>query len=492
PRTELLRTLHTLKGNAGMLGLSAIRDFVHTLETVFKVDPSSWAEPVVERLFEGVAALRTAVESAGDEGQEAAFRELAAARHQLERADAPGAEERLAVSAEPGGVQATDDRIRVPFRKLDALLGEVGELIGDAESLRHLAGDSGDTNLRDLADSLTKRADVLRESVLSLRLVPIGRILGRFHGLVRRLAREQGKEARLVLEGESTEIDKATADALSEPLLHLVRNAIDHGLSPPDEREAAGRSAHGTIRIVASHDGDRVRIAVEDDGVGVSLDGVRDRAEELGVVEDAGGLSESETLALIFRPGFSTRTAVSTVSGRGVGLDVVRRSVRELRGDLRVERLSRGTRFVLMLPLTVVIVPSLVFEAAGEMMALPASSVDRTFRVREVERVGATEVVRDGERLLPVADPDRLFHWEPAPRGDFGVLVRYADRGAVLTADRLIDQRELVVKRMSLYGRRPPAITGGSVLPGGRVILVLDPGELIELIDDPERGGRRG
>ena len=498
PRSAILRTLHTLKGNAGMLGLSAIRDFVHVVENVLKVG-EHWSSAVVERLFDGAAALRAAVEEVGGDGQEAAFRELTGARHRLEEAEdgavPEAAEARRSNEQDSAGPAQVEggDRLRVPFTKLDALLNDVGELLGEADALeravrardgarsggRRRSADAVD--LREPAEQIRRRAHALRESVMSLRLVPISRVLGRFHALVRRLARDQGKEARLVVEGEATEVDKTTADALAEPLLHLVRNAIDHGIRPPDEREAAGKPRHGTIRVVAAQEGDRVRIVVEDDGVGLDLEAILTRAAEAGLAEEDEDVSEEEVVDVIFRPGFSTRSDVSTVSGQGVGLDVVRRSIRELRGDLAVERAEGGgTRFVMRLPLTVVIVPSLVFEAVGETMALPSAYVSRTIRLDRVERVGPTEVVRDDDGdVLPVADPHSLFGWGESPRGSFGVVLRHGGRRAILTADRLLDQRDLVVKGLPSYGRRPTGVSGASVLPGGRVILLLDPAEVI-------------
>jgi two-component system, chemotaxis family, sensor kinase CheA len=284
-----------------------------------------------------------------------------------------------------------------------------------------------------------------------------------------------------VLEGESTEVDKSTADALAEPVLHLVRNAIDHGIETPEVRERAGKPRHGTLRIAAEQDGDRVRIVVEDDGAGLELAAIRSRARARGL-SDADSLSDDEAAALIFRAGLSTRTDVSTVSGRGVGLDVVRRSVSALRGELRVERPARGgTRFVMRLPLTVAIVPSLVFEAGGETLAVPATAVARTFALDRIERVGAVEVVPVGERLIPLSDADRLFGWPMTARGRFGVMLRHGGGTAVVAARRLVDQRDLVVKALPSYGERSPGISGASVLPGGGVILVLDPAEVIEM-----------
>jgi len=490
-RGELLRSLHTLKGNAGMLGLAAIRDFVHAVETVLKAEDLPAAGIAVDRLFDGATALRRAVEAAGGPEEGVAFQDLATSRRRLEAmggGTVGGARETVvaddvAVSAPT----ADDERLRVPFAKLDALLNDVGELLGEAESLAGALARSPTGSAREHAIGVHRRAERLRDAVMDLRLVPLGRVLGRFHGLVRRLAREQGKEGRLIVRGESTEVDKSTADALAEPLLHLVRNAVDHGIEPPDVRESAGKPRHGTVRVTASQEGDRVRIQVEDDGAGLDLKAIRARARSAGLGSDTAALSDGETADLILRSGFTTRSDVSTVSGRGVGLDVVHRRVRALRGELKVTRLAgSGTRFTMVLPLTVAIVPSLLFETAGETMAVPATAVIRTLLLDRVERVGATEVVRDGDRLLPLADPHDLFDWPSARRGAFGVMVRHGREAVVVTASRLLDQRDLVIKAMPGYGPRPPGVSGASVLPGGRVILLLDPADVIELT-----GGRR-
>jgi two-component system, chemotaxis family, sensor kinase CheA len=482
---SLLRGLHTLKGNAGMLGLSAIRDFVHVVETALKVGPQGWSAGTLEQLFEGAALLRRGVEVAGSSGEDAALRALTTLRRRLEDQEegAPegGLEDRFPGTPDGGSPGVGDERLRVPFAKLDELLNEVGELLGEAESLVLAVDGAPRSVAREQAEAVRRRSDRLREAALSLRLVPLSRTLGRFHGLVRRLAREQGKEARLVVEGESTEVDKSTADALAEPMLHLVRNAIDHGIEAPEVREGVGKPRHGTLRIAAEQDGDRVRIVVEDDGAGLDLAAIRSRARARGL-SGADSLADDEAAALIFRAGLSTRTDVSTVSGRGVGLDVVRRSVSALRGELRVERPARGgTRFVLRLPLTVAIVPSLVFEAGGETLAVPATAVARTFALDRIERVGAVEVVPVGERLVPLSDADRLFGWPMTARGRFGVMLRHGGGTAVMTARRLVDQRDLVVKALPSYGERSPGISGASVLPGGGVILVLDAAEVIEM-----------
>jgi two-component system, chemotaxis family, sensor kinase CheA len=506
---DLLRSLHTLKGNAGMLGLGGIRDFVHVLENVLKGDLAAVSEVLVERLFEGAAVLRRAVESAGLAEEGEAFRELSSARHRLEEMAAglvaapavggagvwgviggQGGAEAGGEGGEPAGPEVAEERLRVPFAKLDALLNAVGELTAEADALVAAVSTGSRRSARERAELVRRRTDRLRDAVMSLRLVPLGRVLGRFHGLVRRLAQEQGKEARLVLEGEATEVDKSTADALATPLLHLVRNAIDHGIGLPAEREAEGKPGFGTLRISAQHVGEGVRIEVADDGRGLDLERIRDRARAAGLVTGREHVTDEEALELIFRAGFSTRTDVSTVSGRGVGLDVVRRSVRDLRGRLAVEGVEGGgTRFILILPLTVAIVPSLVFEAAGQLLALPASAVARTLRLDRVPGPGAVEVVREGESLLPVVDVGGLFGWAEDRDAGFGILLRQGRDGAALAVDRLLDQRDLVVKAMPRYGRPAIAVTGAAVVPGSRVVLVLDPVAILELSQRRKENG---
>jgi two-component system, chemotaxis family, sensor kinase CheA len=493
-RNDLLRDLHTLKGNAGMLGLAPIRDFVHVLETVLKALDRTGASSSMDRLFEGASALRGAVEAAGSEGESAAFRELASVRHRLEELDleaaqvgGAGRETGEAVVAPP-----VDDRIRVPFSALDTLLSEVGELMGEADALMEAVTGASRSEAVDRASAVKRRTDRLRETAMTLRLIPLGRVFTRFHGLVRRLAREQGKEARLVVVGESTEVDKSTADALAEPLLHLIRNAIDHGIEAPERRESEGKPAYGTVRLTAKQEGDRVRIEVEDDGAGMDVAAIRSRARAAGLIqEDGESLSEAELLDLVFQPGLSTRAEVSAVSGRGVGLDVVRKRVRTLRGEVVAERVDAGgTRLVLTLPLTVASVPSVVFEVGGETMAVPAAAVDRTLSLDRIEQVGSAEMIRDGDRLLPLADLHRLFRWPSTERGGFGLQIRAGRSGAVLSVHRLLEQRDLVVKAIPPYGVRPAGVSGASVVPGGRVILVLDPVEVIDLIgaSHQERG----
>ncbi|HEV2149281.1 MAG TPA: ATP-binding protein, partial [Longimicrobiaceae bacterium] len=345
--------------------------------------------------------------------------------------------------------------------------------------------------LLDRVEALAAAADASVRTATDLRMVPAGRVLARFPALVRDLAREQGKQVHVVLEGEDTQLDKSTADALAEPLLHLVRNAVDHGIETPAEREAAGKPPQATLALRAAQEGDRVRIEVEDDGRGLDRARIAARAREEGIVP-AGGEDGEGVEELIFRPGFSTRRTASTTSGRGIGLDAVRGAVSRLRGSVEVEAGEEGgTRFVLRLPLTVALVPALFFEAAGERLAVPSADVEESLRGAEVERVGAAEVVRIRGETLPLARPGRIFGWDDGdgapPR--FLVVVRSGTRAVALAADRLLEQRPATVRALPGALGSPRGVSGATVAPDGRVVLVVDAAAMVELNVDLYRGG---
>ncbi|HLL48056.1 MAG TPA: Hpt domain-containing protein, partial [Longimicrobiaceae bacterium] len=331
-RTPLLRGLHTVKGNAGMLGLRAIQDFVHSVESVLKRSDAPPPAATLNALLRGAAALRAAVDRAGTPDQDAAFAALLPIREEPAAAStappalsaaspqpasaAPAAGEPAPADVEPAAAPEAappspaapattevraedlrDDVVRIPFRMLDVLLDEIGEVATQITALDDWADASRDAlrgcglgrDLRDRVEALATAADAARRTATDLRMVPVGRILARFPVLVRDLAREQGKRVRVLLEGEDTRLDKSTADAVAEPLLHLVRNAVDHGIEPPGEREAAGKPAEATLALRAAQEGDRVRIEVEDDGRGLDRARIFARAREQGIAAAGDG-----------------------------------------------------------------------------------------------------------------------------------------------------------------------------------------------------------
>jgi two-component system, chemotaxis family, sensor kinase CheA len=324
----------------------------------------------------------------------------------------------------------------------------------------------------------------LRDGVMDLRLTPIGRVLDRFPSLARDLARERGKQVRVELEGMNTGVDKSVVDALGEPMLHLVRNALDHGIETPGERERRGKPPEGRVVIRAIQRGDRVRVEIEDDGAGIDRASILERGRTLGRIGSDEELDDPEILDLVFTPGFSTRASADPLSGRGIGLDVVRQAVRELRGQVEVaDAPGGGTRFVLSLPLTLAIASAVLFESHGETFALRSGDVDELLRRPAVERVGGSEFVRHRDALVPLARLPRLFGL-PGAHGDrprYAVVVRQVGRSAAVAADRLADQRDVVIRALPVALAGAPAVAGATVEPGGRVSLLLDPAGIIRL-----------
>ncbi|MBB4639402.1 chemotaxis protein CheA [Longimicrobium terrae] len=559
-RAELMRALHTLKGNAAMLGLRPLQELVHTVEDAFK-GAASLASLPLDVLQRSGSALRRALEVAGSPTQEDGFAPLPVLRAELTDAlaapaadDGPGEPESAAdpvaadaihpdddpqapaVTPAPASAEAAalaedatnagapavpppasavvpaapvlapewtgvrEETIRIPFDRLDPLLSQVDDLVRAVESLRTWAAGHADAlqaaglrrGMGEHVETLEGIAGTVRRSATSLRLVAVERVFSRFPALAADLARERGKRVRVELAGEGTELDKATADALLDPLLHLVRNAVDHGVETPDERRAAGKPEAAVIRLSAAQEGDRVRIEVEDDGRGLNRAFIEQRGRELGLLA-TDDPSPEEVDELLFRPGFSTRREADEISGRGVGLDVVRAAVSRMRGQVWVEDGDEGgTRFVLQLPLTVAMVPVLFFHAAGQTLAIPALDVEETLRAGPPGQVGAAETVPVRDEALPLIRVERVFGWDAAPDPAYVLVLRRGTRAAALGADRLLAQDSATVRALPAALGSPRGVSGAVVDAGGRVVLLLDPEHMLQMNVDLYRGGAGG
>jgi two-component system chemotaxis sensor kinase CheA len=505
-----------------MLGLHPIKELVHAVEEVFKIPGAPIPLAVLQRVR---GALHPAVDCAGTPEQDEALAPLSSLRVELlsapvdlprsaREASAPGspameepteaapAPDRLAL--EIRGTRAEDLReetLRVPFARLDPLLSQVDDMVRAVDALREwaaserqrLRGAAAWAPLADRMEALEAAGAAVRRSATSLRLVPVERVFSRFPTLAADLARSRGKRVRVVLEGEGTELDKSTADVLLEPLLHLVRNAVDHGVEPPEERAAAGKPETALIRLSAAQEGDRVRIEVEDDGRGIDRARIVARAREVGLVGPGETPDDIALANLIFHPGFSTRGEVDEVSGRGVGLDVVRSTVARMRGQVRVEDGEEGgTRFVLYFPLTVAMIPVLFFDAAGETLALPALDVEETLRAGTPGRVGPAETVDVRDEAVPLVRLERIFGWAAAPDPRYLIVLRRGTRAAAVGADRLLAQATATVRALPAALGSPRGVSGAVVDARGRVVLLLDPDEMLALNVDLYRGGTGG
>ncbi len=386
-----------------------------------------------------------------------------------------------------GDAVVASDSIRVDFHRLDEMLELVGEAVITQGSLLQDARDLGQASdlgarLEGHVVELGKTLRELKETLMKTRLLPVSLLFARFARYVQKLAHERGQPIRFVTSGGETPIDKTIIDRLSEPLMHIVRNAVAHGIEPPDERAAVGKPIEATISLLADYAGERVTISVADDGRGIDVQAVLAKARALGM--EVGALSDEDARRLIFSPGFSTAKEVTQLSGRGVGLDAVAKVVQNLGGSVDVDSVTgRGTLFALDLPLTLAVVQGLVFEVDGERFAVAMTSVHETLRadaqlLRSVGRVGMLDL--RGE-LTPVVDAGTLLGTtEHGGRRAYLIVVASGVRRRGLIVDRLLGFQEIVVKTLDDTLGRFQLISGATILGDGRVALILDPSGIVQ------------
>ena len=387
-----------------------------------------------------------------------------------------------------------ESTLRVDASRIDAVMNLVGELIIGKSMLHRTLVEFDQRHARDpvrakLSDALAFQARVLDElhkCVLKIRMVPVEQLFRRFPRLVRDVAKQCGKDVALDLSGQNTDMDKSILDALAEPLMHLVRNAVDHGVEHAEERIAAGKPARGTVYLNAYHQGTQVVIEVRDDGRGIDLAQIRAQAVAKGVVnvEEMKRLSDSEAMNLIFEPGFSTAAEVTEVSGRGVGMDVVRTVLDRLKGTVQISSTKgRGTTIQLRAPLTLASIQTLLFRVGGRLFAVPLSSVVEITRVAdsEIHRVDQREVLRLREQILTLVRLDRLSEIhaveataEKKKKRSFVIVIGAAEKRFGLIVDSLVGEEELVIKALPSEIISSDLVSGASILGDGTVVLILN------------------
>ncbi|MDC8785572.1 chemotaxis protein CheA [Roseateles koreensis] len=383
--------------------------------------------------------------------------------------------------------------VRVEAGKLDRLIDRVGELVLALAGTDLLARREGDPLLLQSVGTLQGLVESLREDALTLRMVPLDEVFGRFPRLVREVALQLGKNIRLELAGAQTEIDKTLVEPLTEALTHLVRNALDHGLELPAERLGSGKPAQGVLRIAAWQEAQSVWVEVLDDGRGIAHDKVLARARSLGLVAGdvaelpEGAASDAALMQWIFRPGFSTATQLSALSGRGVGLDVVKRNIEALRGEIDVSsRPKQGSCFRLRLPLTLSLIEGFQVEVSGASYVLPLSAVLAcdSYSVQAAAGARGHLLVRD--EWLPCVHLRELFGQADTGPSAYAVIVRFGARRVVLVVDRLVGQMQAVIKPLGPLFRALRGISGTTILANGQAALVLDVGQLIQWVEQRE------
>jgi two-component system chemotaxis sensor kinase CheA len=339
---------------------------------------------------------------------------------------------------------------------------------------------------RSTAQNLGRITGELQEGVMRIRMVPISQIFSRFPRLVRDLTRTLNKKVNLVIEGEDTELDKSVIEDLLDPLMHSVRNALDHGVETPEERVAAGKSEEGTVLLKASNEGNMIIIEIADDGKGIDVEAVRKKAVERGVIHPSKVLSEIEAFNLIFEAGFSTAKQVTNISGRGVGLDVVKRQIEKLNGSVTVSsQRGKGTRFTIKLPLTLAIIQGLLVRVGKEVYSIPITSVIESHRIKpsDVKMIDNYEVFNIRNDVVALLRLNRVFKIPTEEQRDyhFVVIVGTSDKRMGLIVDSLIGEEDVVIKPLRDQFTQSPGIAGASILGDGSVCLIIDVSQLLEL-----------
>jgi two-component system chemotaxis sensor kinase CheA len=388
------------------------------------------------------------------------------------------------IAEAPAAESTVGATIRVDLDRVDRLIDLVGELVINEAMLYQRSIEAGMTRASAVGmalEELERLTHEIQDGVMAIRAQPVRSVFQRMPRLVRQVAAQTGKQVRLVTEGEATEVDKTVIERLADPLTHMIRNAIDHGLESPEQRIAAGKPVEGTVRLHALHRSGRIVIEVADDGAGINRARVRDKAVQNGLIAADAVLSDEETDNLIFLPGFSTAEAVSELSGRGVGMDVVRRSVQALGGRIVIaSRPGLGSTFTLSLPLTLAVLDGMVVTASGQTMIIPLGAILETLQPRAdaMHALGTDlRMIRMRGRYVPLVDVGVALGFRSGPADDDGVAVLVeGESGArsVLLVDAILGQRQVVIKSLEANYRAVPGIAGATVMGDGRVALILD------------------
>jgi len=516
---DIFRSIHTIKGAAGFLGFQQMVDVTHCTEDVLNKlrKAEMFVTPgIMDAILQSVDLIKLLLNNIKEKnGREEDLKPTVALLHDI--LEGRFKDEPTAAPAVPKGAEAEEEHkqarpdeaaaatkeqsIRVDLDRLDSVLNLAGELVLSRNRLMRLGGklsdSSSESDLHSHVNEAIAQLDLvttdLQLAVMKMRMQPIAKVFNKFPRMVRDLARQIEKEVELHISGEETELDKTVIEEIGDPLVHIVRNSIDHGMETPAEREAMGKPRCGRVELAAYQEGRNIIVSVSDDGKGMDPEALKRSAVEKGLMsaEEAERLTKSDALNIIFIPGFSTAKAVSNISGRGVGMDVVKTNISRINGTITIEsEVGRGTRITFRLPLTLAIIQALTVEAGGEVYGIPLSNVIGNIRVtaEEIKSVEGREVINIRDRIYPVvrlgslvsgSSPDGRAEWK------YIVIIGIGEKHFGILVDRLHGQEEIVMKSMGEYLKGTEGIAGACITGDGNVILILD---MAGLLSSAQRG----
>ncbi len=498
---SIFRGVHTVKGTSGFLSFEQMTTIAHSFEDVLnklRRGDIKFYPAMLDVMLEAFDLMKVLLAQVVERNLQDI--DLAPTIKKLQSL-ASGHQEESVSSTKSDQIQkldkATDTTIRVDVGRLDQLMNLVGELVLGRNRLSQIAlsvKEAADkdffiSQLNETSTQIDFITTELQAAVMKTRMIQIGRVFNRFPRLVRDIAREFDKEIDLVIEGEETELDKSIIEEISDPLVHLIRNAADHGIESGNVREKSGKPRRGTVHLSAGHEGNHVIIQVTDDGAGIDPEKLKQKGLEKGLItaDESHEMKTEDAYNLIFVPGFSTAQVVSNVSGRGVGMDVVRTNITKLNGIISIESaVGKGTKFTLKLPLTLAIIQGLLVGVGGESFAIPLASVLEVVHTskQDISTVHGREVIRLRETVLPLLHISDIL--DVPPREDvanafYTVVVGVANHRFGIVVDRLIGQKEIVIKPLGSYLRNISGIAGSTILGDGKVVMIIDTGELLGL-----------
>ena len=522
---KIFRGAHTMKGSSSFLGFNKLADLTHHAEDILnklRKGEMVVTREIMDTLLEFVDKTKqiiSDIENGTDTADVASVindlklasegklvgKKPAAASAPASQAAAPAqaATPKAAPKQEAKQHQATqvEQTIRVDVSRLDSLVNLVGELVLSRNRLSQIAGELENKfeneylveQLLDVTSAIGMNTTELQLAIMKTRMIAIGKVFNKFPRVVRDIARDTGKEIDLIISGEETELDKQVIESIGDPLLHMIRNSCDHGVETPEVRVAKGKPRTGTVLLSAYHEGNHVVIEIKDDGAGMDPDKLKRKAIEKGVItlDEANNMDDKQAFGLIFKAGFSTAEKITNISGRGVGMDVVRNNIEKLNGIITIDsKINEGSTFFLKLPLTLAIIQALLVEVAGETFAIPLASVVETVRItnEEIHSFEGREVLKLRDRVLSLVRLDEAFALDELEQDEiYVVVVALAEKQLGFIVDKLIGQEEIVIKSLGEYLGGNPGIAGATITGDGRVRLILDVSGVIEVAQNMPR-----
>jgi two-component system chemotaxis sensor kinase CheA len=501
----IFRYVHTIKGTSSFIGFEQMSELTHKFEDVLnklrkfelKLNPE-----IMDVILEAQDLMKVLLSKL--EANDLSPIDISGVVSKLERISR--GEFLIEEDVEKASVdnvsqklqsKVIDKTVRIDVERLDELMNLVGELVLGRNRLTQIVSGiverfEGESLARELMDTIAQvdyLTSELQAVVMRARMMPIAKVFSKFPRIVRDLSRDLNKEVELLIYGEETEVDKSVIESIHDPLVHLIRNAIDHGIETPHERKAVGKPEKGKVILRAEHEGNFIVITVEDDGRGIDPERVRRKAVERKIIteQEASSISDRDALNLIFLPGFSTASKVTNVSGRGVGLDVVKANITKLNGMIDVQStLGQGTKFILKLPLTLAIIQGLLVDVCGEIFIIPLSSVIEVVRIprSQVHSIKGREIIRLRDSVLPLVRLADIFNL--SSNGDFKenlyvVVVGLAEKKLGIVVDGLVGQKEVVIKSLGSYLNNVRGIAGATILGDGTVRMIVDVAQIFKM-----------